>query len=216
MARITLEIIPENNPVVYIFDIKFDCKARLIDLTPEEDIKDFGHYQTGMPMMDDANMTQLVPCSLSISEIATHMDKGFHIRFVHSQDVLKMYEFTQNFLLQWVNQLNAMSLNHATAPVNELIKLDRFCSTIYEQAKYYDEPKLNSLDQRFGTSMSFDSIRGMFGSGKKDEQARLDNIGTKHRKGFSELLLEHQMRSDPSIGNNLGLDIFARGLNDRK
>jgi hypothetical protein len=213
-----MEIDPDKDPMIYVFDILFDCKARLVDLTPEQDLKDYGHYMTGMQMMDEANMTQLVPCTLSCAQIAEHMSKGFHIRFVHDRDVLKMYEFTQNHLMRWAAALGYQSLNAAKAPIEELVKLDQFCSVIYEQAKFYDEPKLNSIEQRFGRQQSFGAILEMFNNsngGGAAEQARIDNLVTKRRKGFSQLFEEYQMRNDPSIQGNMGLDIFARGLNDR-
>jgi hypothetical protein len=216
MAQVKIEIDPSIDPVSYIFDILFDCKARLVDLTPDEDLKDYGTYHTGMSMMDDANMTQLVPCCLSIAQIATHMDKGFEIRFTHPVDVLKMYEFAQNLLMKWANMLGNQSLNADNAPIEDLLKLDRFTSVIYEQAKFYDAPKLTSIEQRFGNTMSFGSILSMFGQDKRNEAARLDTLKTSHRKGFSELFLEHQMRTDPSLGMEMGLDIFGKGLNDRK
>lgn len=216
MAKVTTEINPALDPVCYIFDIMFECKARLVDLTPDEDLKDYGHYSTGMQMMDDANMVQMVPCYLSIQQIATHMAKGFVISFVHPTDVLKMYEFTQNFLMQWASQLGNQSLNAAKAPIDDLLKLDNFCTAIYDQAKYYDEPKLTSIEQRFGTGMSFGAVMAMFGQDKKDANARIETLTTKRRRGFTELFLEHQMRNDPSMGQTTGLDIFGKGLNDRK
>ena len=216
MAKVTIEIDPNQDPANYIFDIVFDCKARLVDLTPDEDLKDYGHYHTGMSMMDDANMTQMVPCYMSISQIAKHMDRGFDIRFTHPEDVLKMYEYAQNLLMRWAAMLGNQSLNASSTPTEDLLKLDRFTSAIYEQAKFYDQPKLTSLEQRFGTGMSFGAIMDMFNKNNQKEAHRIESLTTKHRRGYSELFLEHQMRTDPSMGMEMGLDIFGKGLNDRK
>lgn len=217
MAKVNIEIDPNMDPVSYVFDIKFDCQARLVDLTSDEDLKDFGHYSTGMTMMDQANMTQMVPCLLSIAEIAKHMDRGFDIRWTHPSDVLKMYEYTQNLLIQWAAKIGNKGLNDDATPIDDLLILDRFASIVYEQAKFYDEPKLNSLDQNFGRTMSFGAIIEMFGQHKVNRANEIETLTTKRRRGFSELFLEAQMRENPSMGMDFGHEIFnTGGLNDRK
>ena len=200
---VNLEINPDLDSALYIFDVVFECKVRNMDLITDEDLRNFGSYSTGMELMDNDNMTQLISANLTIAQIAEHVSKGYLLRYSHAQDVLKIYEFTQHHLQRWVGRLGAASLNGAGAPLDDLIKLDTFCSSVYEQAKYYDEAKLTSLELRFGSDKGFRAIKRMFSGEHSATIERLDKITTTHRKGFSELFREIQMKK--SMGLNEGI-----------
>ena len=200
---VNIEIDPTQPPDIYIFDIVFECKARNIDLISDEDIKDYGTFSTGMETMDIDNMTQMVSANLSIEKMATHRNKGYELRYCHAEDVLKIYEYTQHYLNRWVAIIGSGgSLNGSGAPIDDLVTLDKFCSEVYEQAKFYDNVKLTSLEQRYGVNVGFNAIRSMFvGSDASDKENKLADTVAKHRKGFSELLREYQVRKDPSFGS---------------
>ena len=131
--------------------------------------------------------------------MAEHVSKGYALRFVHAVDVLRIYEFTQNHLQRWASSLGATSLNGSGAPLDDLIKLDAFCSNVYEQAKYYDQVKLTSLEQRFGTTMGFNAIKNMFGGQDHVAVEKMEKINTTHRRGFTELFKEIQMKKSMSL-----------------
>lgn len=192
-APVNLEINPDVDSGSYIFDVVFECKTRNIDLITDEDLRNFGSYSTGMESMDRDNMTQLVSANLCIATMAEHFSKGYTLRYVHAQDVLKIYEFTQHHLNRWVSFLGGTSLNGGGAPIDDLIKLDLYCTSVYEQAKFYDEAKLTSIEQRFGNARSFGAIKGMF-FGEQDSRDEIERKITVHRKGFSELFREVQMK----------------------
>ena len=199
---VTLEIDPAVGSEVYVFDVFFECRVRNIDIISDADLKDFGSFSTGVPMLDMDNMTQMVSANMSISQLAEHTSKGYPLRFVHAEDVLKVYEYTQNHLNRWVVQLDKMSLNGDSLPIDDLIKLDVFCSEIYEQAKYYDNNKLTNIEKRFGQVVSFQNIKNMFTKVKENEKEnKLAEISTKHRKGYADLFNEYLLRKDPSFGS---------------
>lgn len=202
---VNLEINPDLDSAMYIFDVVFECKVRNMDLISDNDLRDFGSFSTGMELMDNDNMTQMSSANLSIAQITEHINKGYTLRYVHAQDVLKIYEFTQHHLQRWVGRIGASSLNGAGIPLDDLIKLDTFCTSVYEQAKYYDEAKLTSLEQRFGTNKGFGAIKRMFSGEQVKTDERLDKLNTTHRKGFSELFRDIQMKK--SMGLNEGINM---------
>ena len=202
---VNLDIDPDLDSAMYIFDVVFECKVRNMDLISDSDLRDFGSYATGMELLDNDNMTQLVSANLNIAQMTEHVSKGYTLRFVHDQDTLKIYEFTQHHLQRWVGRIGASSLNGGGIPLEDLIKLDTFCTSVYEQAKYYDEAKLTSIEQRFGTNKGFNAIKKMFSGEQIVTDERLEKLGTTHRKGFSELFREIQMKK--SMGINDGINM---------
>lgn len=193
-SPVRIEIDPNLDSSVYIFDIVFECKARYVDLLSEEDLKDFGSFHTGMKELDTHNMTQLVSANLNIAQMAEHLSKNYTLRFVYPQDVLKMYEYTEHHLNRWMIKLNEMSLNGEGAPLDDLIKLDNFCSLVYEQAKFYDEPKLDSLQQKYGSTRSFDYVMNILNTTSNNKDSKIKETAAKHRRGYSEMLLDMKMR----------------------
>lgn len=202
---VNLEINPDLDSSTYIFDVVFECKVRNADLISDNELREFGSFSTGMEMLDIDNMTQLVVANMSISAMAVHISKGYSLRYVHAQDVLKIYEFTQHHLQRWVGRLGSASLNGNGAPLDDLIKLDVFCSDVYEQAKYYDQAKLTSLEQRFGTHQGFSAIKKMLSGQNVINEEKTEKINTLHRKGFVELFKDIQMKK--SMGFNDGLNM---------
>lgn len=202
---VNLEIDPDLDSVMYIFDVLFECKVRNMDLISDMELKDFGSFNTGMELMNKDNMTQLTSANLSIAQMTEHVSKGYLLRFVHDQDVLKIFEFTQHHLQRWVGRIGASSLNGNGIPLDDLIKLDTFCTGVYEQAKYYDEAKLTSIEQRFGTNNGFNAIKKMFSGENSINTERLEKIGTTHRKGFSELFREIQMKKSMGMGDGINM-----------
>lgn len=208
---VSVEIDPEQDSAIYIFDVFFECKVRSVDLLTEDELKNFGSFNTGMEMFNHDNMTQLVSANLSIAQIAEHLSKGFLLRYVHAQDVLKLYEFTQHHLNRWMSRLSGTSLNGSGMPVDDLIKLDLFCSSVYEQAKFYDMGKLTSLEQRYGVSFGFNAVREMFNSSNQAKVAKLQETVGKHRKGYIDLLNEIKMKKELAAPFNINSGSLNRG-----
>lgn len=200
-SPVNIEIDPNNDSSVYIFDIVFECRARYVDLLSEEELKDFGSFHTGMIELDSHNMTQLVSANLSVAQMAEHVSKNYTLRFVYPQDVLKMYEYTENHLNRWMAKLSQMSLNGEGAPLDDLIKLDNFCSMVYEQAKFYDKPKLDSLQQKYGSTRSFDYVMDILNSAPTNKESKLKETAAKHRRGYSELFYDMKMKKDSTNFN---------------
>lgn len=196
---VNVEIDPNKDSSEYIFDVLFEVKVRNVDLISEQELKNYGSYSTGMELFDQDNMTQLVSANLSIAQMAEHRSKGYHLRYVHPRDVLKIYEFTQHHLNRWVSALTMTggSLNGGGAPLNDLMILDRYCSEVYEQAKFYDQAKLTSLEQRYGIHAGFGAIQKMFEKSNTAKEDKLKEITVKHRKGFSDLFQEIQVKRNP-------------------
>jgi hypothetical protein len=202
---VNLEINPDLDSAMYIFDVLFECKVRNMDLIPDSELKEFGSFDTGMELMNRDNMTQMTSANLNIAQMTEHVSKGYTLRFVHDQDVLKIYEYTQHHLQRWVGHIGATSLNGSGIPLDDLIKLDTFCTGVYEQAKYYDEAKLTSIEQRFGTNNGFSAIKKMFSGDNSINTERLEKIGTTHRKGFSELFRDIQMKKSMGMGDGINM-----------
>lgn len=205
---VKIELDPEKDSTIYIFDIVFECKARYVDLLSEEELKDYGSFHTGMEELDAHNMTQFISANLSIAQIAEHISKNFHIRFVHPEDVLKMYEFTEHHLNRWMGKISSLSLNGDGAPIDDLIKLDNFCSMVYEQAKFYNKPKLDSLSQKYGNNLGFDFIIDILNTNSNIKDEKIRETAGRHRRGYSELLAEMKMRN-----SGLGFAPNQRRLN---
>ncbi len=203
---VNIEINPDIDPREYVFDIFFEVRAKNVDLIDDDDLRDFGSFDTGMEMMNNDNMTQLVYANMTVAKMAIHRSKGYELRYCHAQDVLKIYEYGQHYLHRWAAALtsggNLNSQSVFDKVVGDLIVLDNFCMEVFEQAKMYDNHKLTSLEQRYGVNTGFDAVRNMFSSNRKsDVQAELDRKTSTRRKGFSDLFREIQIRRDPAFGS---------------
>lgn len=186
----------------YIFDIKFECVVRYIDSLSENDIKNFGVFDTGIDEANDSNNTQRIKVLFSIAQMADHRAKGFFLAIAHPVDAVKIYEFTQNHLQVWANHISRGGLNGIKAPFDDLQKLDMFCSEIYEQAKFFDVQVVSSIERMFkGTS--FSSIQNMF-SAKPKEQDRIEELSARRRPGFSELFKEVSIKNNPAYKTQFG------------
>jgi hypothetical protein len=208
---VTLELNPDLPSTMYIFDVVFECKIRNVDLLSEDELRMFGTQDTGMDIFNEANTTQMVSANLTIAEMAKHHGRGNHFRYVFAQDTLKIYEFTQHHLTQWATHLGGLSLNNAQVPIEDLMLLDDYCSTVYEQAKFYDQAKLTSLEQRFGRDMNFSSIVDLFSNQEEKQNVFIEKAQSRHRRGYMELFREFQMRNG---GRSDMDDLGIRGLND--
>lgn len=196
---VTIELDPKYDSSSYVFDVTFECIVREIDTMSDNDIMMFGVLDTGIESFNQANATQKIKVNFTIEQMAVHRSKNNSLAIVHPSDALKIYEFTQNHLQKWAQRLGTANMNGTRAPLEDLIMLDTFCNEIYEQAKYYDSTKVDSIERAFGRGMF--SIREML-TAPKSPNSVIEQKNAQRRNGFADLFRDFAMKKNPFVSPN--------------
>lgn len=110
-----------------------------------EDLQRYGTVISGIREIDDDIGKCYITCMLSISKMADYYKEGIPIRVVNSSDVKEIYEAISQHIHAWKSRLER-GINLGDAPIEDLVLLDQFAASIYENAKYQFTPEtVNSI-----------------------------------------------------------------------
>lgn len=122
----------KSNDYALFFEL-FQCKISMIDGLDVDRIRTFGMPSTGNRTCDIDMVNSMVLREMSITTMATHFAENHRILIPNHNDLVRMYEIIRTHLTSWTAMLRDMHLN--SAPIDDLILLDRFAASIYPQAK---------------------------------------------------------------------------------
>lgn len=118
-----------------IFEARFQCRVRSIDLVSEDEMRNWGSYTTLDRDIDHALMDDRTMVAWPIERMAEHHAKGLPISIVRYKDTEIIYDYVTRHLEAWKRILHT-GINIGDAPIDDLMKLDRFASSIYDHAKF--------------------------------------------------------------------------------
>lgn len=135
----------------YIFHELFLCRVPLIQLRSIEEIREYGMPSAWDPIIDRqiANEPQVV--MLSIARMAELVDQGATVGVVRPEDTKRIYDRVTDHLIAWKHHITS-KLNVGKAPIEDLLKLDRFANKVYEHAKFHMNEEF--LESQFGRAFS--------------------------------------------------------------
>jgi hypothetical protein len=104
-----------------------------------DEMREYGTPTSGDPDFDAQMRNERVDVMLTIAgpnSMMHYWDQGITIGVVNEKDTKRIYEMIANHLDAWRHHLTT-DLNNRGAPLDELIKLDKFASVVYAHAKFH-------------------------------------------------------------------------------
>lgn len=120
----------------YIWNERFRCKMRYADTISLEDLRRFGIPTSGDRARDRDMMDSRVDRYLSINEMVEYFRQGIEIGVCADKDTKKIYEYISDHLEAMKEEVRR-SFSTAHLPVDDLILMDQFANSVYENAKYH-------------------------------------------------------------------------------
>ncbi len=117
------------------------------------EMKVFGHVHTGNDHIDRGTIEQYIKVFWPIEKMAETFDQGDPIRILRYNDTKIIYEIVEKHLKRWKDILQN-EINIPKAPVDDLIKLDKFAASLFDHAKHL-------FDDEFVESIFVRSIRSI-------------------------------------------------------
>lgn len=182
----------------YIFNPVFMVRVPAEALRTDDEVRVLGTPTTGNRRIDAALSSRMTTTYLNIARMAELAAAGYNVALVNHEDCKTIYDYTQNHLDAWLKLLQH-SINRLQAPFEDLQKLDRFASGVFNHARhqYVDQ---SNIESGFMRSIEELGLLGEFSifqpslSKAKAVQAELNNesIAAK-RSPLSELFLQVQV-----------------------
>lgn len=119
----------------YIWEKKFLCSVRYGDTFTVDRLKNQGIYTSGDIGMDRAMMNAQNRFWLSINDMVEYYKQGVNVGVVNHADTALIYEYISNHIDAFRREIG-MSFNLDQIPLDDLIVLDDFATTVYEHAKH--------------------------------------------------------------------------------
>lgn len=120
----------------WIFNQLFQCRAQRIQLMSMDEMKEYGTPTSGLPEYDAQMRNERVDVMLTIAKMVEYWDQGITIGIANEKDTKQIYELIANHLEAWKHRLMT-ELNNRGAPLDDLVKLDKFASVVYRHAKFH-------------------------------------------------------------------------------
>lgn len=116
-----------------------------------EDIREKGTVISGIASYDADIKNQMQTTYLSINQMVDYYKEGVPVRLCEKDDPKRIYEAVSEHIHAWKYQLQN-GINIGDAPIEDLILMDKFASTVYEHAKHHfnDDTTNSILAQHFG------------------------------------------------------------------
>jgi hypothetical protein len=158
----------------YLWHEVYLVRLPKIDLMTEEEFKSFGILDSGSKLENRLTMNELTEVMLPIVKIMYHFESGARISVVKPSDTKWIYDRITSHLEAWKKYLDT-KLNIAGAPIEDLIRLDRFANAVYPHAteffkRSYVETKFMEMGDASLARMA--SVLSMFDMGRTPDEVR--------------------------------------------
>jgi hypothetical protein len=116
-----------------IWEYLFLARVPYLHSKSINELKMFGVRLTGVKSEDANIKNEWLTSYLSIAQMVDYHKDGVPIKIVEHSELPKMYEFISKHLSAWKHQLE-VGINIGNAPIDDLIAMDNFATTLYDQA----------------------------------------------------------------------------------
>lgn len=142
---------PKRPPKVHpnieaIFNTRYRVILNQMDTTSVAERREFGAVSTGNKNIDKAMAVSYITVFLTIDDMLENYLNGIPMRLDDPRDSKKIFEAITNHTGAWRQELRH-AINMGEAPVEDLINLENFATSIYERAKfvYVERPKMGEF-----------------------------------------------------------------------
>lgn len=116
-----------------IFERKYEIRIKVIDNISIEEVSMYGMTTTYDKDYDKALSEELITRWMSINEMVEYFKRGRPFRVANIKDTTEIYEVIHQYLLSWKVRIQN-SVNIGNAPVDDLLALDSFATSIHGYA----------------------------------------------------------------------------------
>ena len=124
-----------------IWEYLYKVRVPYLQSRTLEDIRDHGVVLSGVPEIDRDIQNQWITTMMCVADMVTYYRASVPIRVVSRGDIKEIYESISRHIDAWKDRLQ-IGLNVGDAPIEDLIALDRFANTVYDEAKYQFTPDI--------------------------------------------------------------------------
>lgn len=117
----------------------YNVTVRYRDTITHNDVRNFGMPTVGDYGMDQSIYDQPQHVCITINAMVDHYKTGTTITFRSNQDARTVYEIVNRYLIAWQESMDG-ALNADRAPIDDLLLLDRFATSLYPQAIMFGPP----------------------------------------------------------------------------
>jgi hypothetical protein len=138
-----LRAVPHEQIVKYgspIWEDLFLVRMRYKDTKSVDELRQFGMPTVFNQQRDQQIHNEVITIMLTIDAIVEHFRVGTRVEFVRNGDVEVIYDIVNNYLKAWDIQMHH-GINTGTAPVEDLLLLDRFADALYLQSRIFNGPR---------------------------------------------------------------------------
>ncbi len=119
----------------WLWNKLFLCRVSNIKSMSVDYVRYFGMPASGDSFIDKQTANEMVTRMITINAMVDFFQKGVPVAVVNREDTKTIYELISKHLNAWRDQL-ANGLNNRNAPLDDLMALDLFASSVYAHAKY--------------------------------------------------------------------------------
>lgn len=119
-----------------IFERYYMVGIRFKDTMSIEDVKKFGVPTVGIKEHDERVMNDLCDRYMKICEMVEYYKNGIPLVVRNPKETEDIYNVINAYLRGWHDFLEG-SINTGNVPIDDLVNLDRFASSVYEHAVNY-------------------------------------------------------------------------------
>jgi hypothetical protein len=163
-----------RDTTVGIWDHVYKCSIPMLASRHIEDIKDSGVHLSGDPDMDaDIKGRQFV-CYINIDKMVEYYREGVPVRVLDRKDTREIYDAISKHIYAWMEQVKH-GVNVGGTPIDDLILMDRFASSVYEFARHLFEQDdyATLLSRHFGMG----TFKAAFSNESTSSFAQVENSG---------------------------------------
>lgn len=154
-----IAIDPNTSSDYYIWEPRFRCSIPQLQTTSPTHMRLFGTHTTGDPDTDRVLANQDIVTFLTIADMVKHYKNGVPIKVLKYDDTKTIYEYIEHHIHCWKKRLET-GINIGNAPIEDLITMDAFASTVYQHARHLiNEDEINSfLIKAMGSVQKFNKF----------------------------------------------------------
>jgi len=150
-----------------LFDRYFLVQMNYLNSRSVDQLRRFGQRISGVAEIDRTLDRQEIVTELSVNAMFEKFRSGVTIKLVRYSDAAEVYRIIHAHLIKWAEYITS-GINVGSAPLTDLVELDRFASVVYDKA-------VNVFSEQERTS----ALAGTF---NRVQTINFNNILTRARK----------------------------------
>lgn len=175
---VTPKVAKKRHPnIVAIFEKQYRVMVMQGNLHSIEYIREMGTLGSGDPNIDHNQQNTLVPIYITINTMVEYFRDSINLYMTPGDDSKNIYEAIVNHTSVWRAALRD-AFNIGSAPIEDLILMEQFAASVYENAKfeYFDKPQgTNPKGSLADFLYNGSGLRGTMYSGTRNKMPELQS-----------------------------------------